>query len=149
VDEAIRRRLNLIPFTITIPEADRDRKLTEKLKAEWPGILAWAIEGCLHWQRIGLATPKIVRDATDSYLEAEDAISTWLAERCWIGPAYYDTALNLFASWKSWAEGAGEYVGPRKRFTQALEARGFFPRRQGGTGRDGFDGLAVKPGGGL
>ena len=53
VDEAIRRRFNLIPFTVAIPPAERDERLTEKLKAEWPGILAWMIEGCLDWQRHG------------------------------------------------------------------------------------------------
>jgi putative DNA primase/helicase len=149
VDEAIRRRFNLIPFTVTIPETERDPELPEKLRAEWPGILAWAIEGCLHWQRIGLATPKAVRAATDRYLETEDSIGTWLAECCWVGPSYYDTLINLFASWKDWAEATGEYVTPRKRFSQALENRGFHPRLQGGTGRAGFDGLAVKPEQGL
>jgi putative DNA primase/helicase len=64
VDEAIRRRFNLVPFTVTIPVIERDPKLADKLRAEWPGILAWAIEGCQRWQHIGLVAPKIVRDAT-------------------------------------------------------------------------------------
>jgi putative DNA primase/helicase len=55
VDEAIRRRFNLIPFTVTIPPDERDLKLADKLKPEWPGILQWMIDGCLEWQRIGLA----------------------------------------------------------------------------------------------
>ena len=66
VDEAIRRRFNLIPFTQTIPPEERDPNLAEKLKEEWPGILAWAIEGCLEWQRIGLAPPSAVVEATES-----------------------------------------------------------------------------------
>jgi putative DNA primase/helicase len=144
VDEAIRRRFNLVPFTVTIPVIERDPKLADKLRAEWPGILAWAIEGCQRWQHIGLVAPKIVRDATDHYLETEDAIAAWLAERCWVGPAHFDTLINLFADWKNWAVAAGEYVASRKQFCQALEARGFQPRRQTGTGRAGFDGLAVK-----
>ena len=74
VDEAIRRRFNLVPFTVTIPPDERDPKLTEKLKAEWPGILQWMVEGCLEWQRIGLAPPKVVAEATAAYLEAEDAV---------------------------------------------------------------------------
>ena len=82
VDEAIRRRLNLIPFTVTIPPAERDPDLAEKLKAEWPGILAWAIVGCLAWQRDGLAAPKAVTSATAAYLEAEDAVAAWIKERC-------------------------------------------------------------------
>jgi putative DNA primase/helicase len=51
VDEAIRRRFHLIPFTVTIPPAERDEHLPEKLKSELPGILAWMIEGCLDWIR--------------------------------------------------------------------------------------------------
>jgi putative DNA primase/helicase len=54
VDEAIRRRFHLLPFTVTIPPAARDPHLREKLRREWPGILAWMIEGCLEWQRTGL-----------------------------------------------------------------------------------------------
>lgn len=48
VDEAIKRRFNLVPFAVTIPENERDPELQEKLKAEWPGILQWAIEGVLN-----------------------------------------------------------------------------------------------------
>jgi putative DNA primase/helicase len=145
VDEAMRRRLNLIPFTVTIPAAERDHTLPEKLKAEWPGILAWAIEGCLHWQRTGLRTPAAVIEATADYLDAEDAIGLWIAEACYSRPTNYDTATNLFRSWTSWAETAGEHAGSQKRFSQALAARGFVPRRDGSTGRAGFDGIAVKP----
>ena len=50
VDEAIRRRMNLLPFTVTISAGDRDPELPEKLRKEWTGILAWAIKGCLEWQ---------------------------------------------------------------------------------------------------
>jgi putative DNA primase/helicase len=67
VDEAIRRRLNRIPFIVTIPEGGRDLLLPDKLRAEWPAILAWAIEGCLEWQRIGLALPRS-RAASDRSL---------------------------------------------------------------------------------
>lgn len=51
VDEAIRRRMHLIPFNETIPPEDRDPRLPKKLEAEWPGVFSWAIEGCLEWQR--------------------------------------------------------------------------------------------------
>ncbi len=54
VDEAIRRRFHLVPFTVTIPPEKRDPSLTEKLRQEWPGILEWMIEGALAWQEQGL-----------------------------------------------------------------------------------------------
>src|SRR4029450_11173183 len=83
VDEAIKRRLNPIPFTVTIPVEERDPDFAEYLKPEWPGILQWMIDGCLEWQRIGsLAAPKIVTEATNAYLESEDAVRAWIEERC-------------------------------------------------------------------
>jgi putative DNA primase/helicase len=81
-DEAIRRRLHLIPFAVTIPEAERDDKLSEKLAAEYPGILRWMLEGCVAWQREGLAPPARVTGATAEYLAAEDLIQTWMDECC-------------------------------------------------------------------
>ena len=80
VDEAIRRRFHLIPFTVTIPPDQRDTTLGDRLKDEWPGILAWAIEGCIEWHGKGLAAPKAVIDATAKYLEAEDAIDAWICD---------------------------------------------------------------------
>ena len=125
VDEAIRRRFHLIPFTVTIPPADRDSDLVEKLKAEWPGILAWAIEGCLAWQSNGLAAPVAVTSATAAYLEAEDAVAAWLKERCEEDSSATASSTALFSSWKDWAEKAGEPVGSQKKLSQRLEDRGF------------------------
>jgi putative DNA primase/helicase len=68
VDEAIRRRMRLPPFNVKIPERDRDPDLPEKLRAEWQGILRWALDGCLEWQRTGLAPPAVVLEATNDYL---------------------------------------------------------------------------------
>ncbi len=84
VDEAIRRRILLVPFTVQIPEAERDPKLAEKLKAEWPAILRWMIDGCLEWQRYGLVVPTIVRDATDEYFADQDTLAQWAEE--WLEP---------------------------------------------------------------
>jgi putative DNA primase/helicase len=79
VDEAMRRRLLLIPFDAVIVAEARDPDLGEKLLAERPGILAWAIRGCLAWQAQGLRPPARVRAATDEYLETADAFGRWLA----------------------------------------------------------------------
>lgn len=80
VDEAIRRRLHLIPFAITIPPDQRDHDLGQKLRAEWGGILQWAIQGCVEWLVSGLNPPKAVRDATEAYLLAEDAFAAWICQ---------------------------------------------------------------------
>jgi P4 family phage/plasmid primase-like protien len=133
VDEAMRRRLHMVPFTITIPPAQRDKRLPERLLAERDGILAWALQGCLEWQRGGLRPPATVLAATDEYFEAEDALGRWLADCCERGPAYLEPTAALFASWKAWAEAGGEYVGSTKRFSDNLTNRGFERDRDGGA----------------
>lgn len=142
VDEAVRRRFHLVPFAVTIPPERRDPALKEKLKAEWPGILAWMIRGCLEWQEKGLAPPAAVSAATAAYLEAEDALAAWLEECSELVPDNWESSTNLFRSWKNWAEQAGEHAGSAKRFGQSLEARGLQSRRKP-NGR-GYVGLRLK-----
>jgi putative DNA primase/helicase len=144
VDEAVRRRFNLVPFTVTIPKAERDPNLPEKLVAEWPGILAWAIEGCLEWQRIGLAPPPAVLDATEEYLADEDAIGRFLDERCATGDLFaIEEVQDLFASWRDWCATTGEYAGTVRRFSQNLEARHFARERHPVSRRKAFRGIRL------
>jgi len=125
VDEAIRRRMHLIPFTVTIPEAERDQELAEKLKAEWPQILQWMIDGCLRWQRDGLQKPPAVAAATEAYLMAEDTILSWIEERCDVGRQERAKFSELFADWKLWAEANNEFAGSAKAFADKLDKHGF------------------------
>jgi putative DNA primase/helicase len=129
VDEAMRRRFNLLPFTTTIPASERDLQLADKLRAEWGGILAWAVEGCLSWQANGLQAPATVTEATADYLGAEDTLQRWIEDRCRIDKTARETSTALFSNWKGWAEENGEFVGSQKRFAQNLESRGFNPLR--------------------
>jgi putative DNA primase/helicase len=145
VDEAIRRRLHLIPFTVTIPPAERDKHLADKLRAEWPGILHWMIRGCLAWQRQGLAAPPAVRSATENYFANEDAVGTWIDEKCKRQLDGWTTTKELFQCWREWAEAAGERIGTRKGFVQSLEKRPglqYRHRNVGGT----IDGLTIRGG---
>jgi putative DNA primase/helicase len=124
VDEAIRRRFQLLPFTVTIPVHERDETLGEKLRAELPGILSWAIQGCLDWQANGLSPPPIVRDATAAYLEAEDALAAWIEDVGESDPNSWESSSVLYRCWKSWCDRTGEYAGSQKKFSQRLEDRG-------------------------
>jgi putative DNA primase/helicase len=143
VDEAIRRRFHLIPFGITIPADDRDPDLSDKLKAEWPGILEWMIEGCLQWQELGLRPSLAVVDATAAYLESEDAIAAWIDDRCDRDLSAWESSTALFSSWKAWAEQSGEFPGSQKRLAQQLETRGIMRMRK--MHGQGFTGLKIRP----
>jgi putative DNA primase/helicase len=142
VDEAMRRRLHLIPFNVTIPPDKRDKHLADKLKEEWPGILQWMIDGCLKWQAEGLDPPQSVIAATAEYLQSEDTFATWIEERCELKPSYTDTSANLFASWKAWAELMGEPAISRKAFANKLLGRPGIDLDRTKTAR-GFKGIRV------
>jgi putative DNA primase/helicase len=143
VDDAIRRRFNLVPFTVTIIASERDKDLPEKLKAEWGGILQWAIEGCLEWQRIGLNPPSAVTDATAEYLADEDALMTWATERCTVAPGLWGKSSALFKSWTSWCEDVNEARGSQKEWRQRMIGHGFHPHNA--ASGNGFMGIAVPP----
>ena len=127
VDEAIRRRLYLVPFTVTIPPEERDLELGEKLKAEWPGILQWAIEGCVEWRRQGLCPPPCVTEATREYLDSQNIIKNWLDECTMEVKDAEELSSHMFASWKAWCEENGEKAGSNKAFSMALTDRGMRP----------------------
>ena len=143
VDEAMKRRLHMVPFTVTIPAAKRDKRLPDRLLAERDGILAWALQGCLEWQQHGLRPPPAVMAATEDYFEAEDALGRWIEERCETGnKAFWAGSTDLFNSWKSWAEANGEYAGSMKRFSETLTTRGFEKFKSMTT--RGYRGIKIK-----
>jgi putative DNA primase/helicase len=142
VDEAIRRRFNLVPFTVTIPKEERDTELTEKLKLEWPGILQWMIDGCTQWQEVGLSAPECVTRATSDYLASQDVVRNWMDECTEKDPKVEVTPLSrLFSSWKNWCEQNGEHPGGSRALSQKLTDQGLKSRRTE-TGRV-FTGLRV------
>jgi P4 family phage/plasmid primase-like protien len=142
VDEAIKRRFHLVPFTVTISPEERDKDLGEKLKTELPGILAWMIQGCLDWQKQGLNPPTAVVEATKAYLDAEDATGAWIEECCERSEHSWRKVGELYASWSQWAEKNGEDAGTMRRFAHSLEVHGLtFQRRHGGRG---YCGLKLK-----
>ncbi|WP_247424161.1 phage/plasmid primase, P4 family [Ralstonia pseudosolanacearum] len=144
IDEAMKRRLHLIPFTVTVPPERRDKHLQQKLLAERDGILAWAVQGCLDWQRLGrLDPPQQVLDATEEYFEAEDALGRWLDERCVREANAKSLTAELFNDWKPWAEAAGEFAGSQKRFADLLLTRGVEKWRNT-AGLRGFRGIGLK-----
>ena len=144
VDEAMKRRLHLIPFTVTIPPERRDAGLTDKLLAERDGILAWAVQGCLAWQREGLRPPASVVSATAEYFDEEDAVGDFLDEEAQRHPQARVAVADVFQRWQDWAGRRGEYVGTSRWLAQQLANRGFERTRIHG-GVKALAGLSLKP----
>lgn len=132
VGEATRRRIHLVPFTVTIPPERRDRKLGERLLAERDGILGWMLEGCADWREQGLAPPPCMLASADEYFDEEDLVGQWIAERCVLGPRERATARELYGSWNDWTQGTGADPGSQKSLGDALRGRGLKAAKLGG-----------------
>jgi putative DNA primase/helicase len=141
LDNAMRRRFHLVPFTVTPRKADK--QLDKKLVAEYPAILQWAIEGAIEWQKIGLAAPAAVLDATAEYFEDEDAIGQWLRERTEAVEEEFTRSHDLYSDWVEFCGATGERPDSQKALVQALTRKGFMRKRMGGTGQKGFVGLRL------
>jgi putative DNA primase/helicase len=128
-DDAIWRRIRLIPFTVTIPKAERDGHLPEKLKAEAPGILNWALDGLKAWQVHGLTEPDAVASATGDYRESQDALAHFLEAKCTIRPEAEERASELYRAYKDWTEAAGEFRLTQRDFSSTMSERGFVKKR--------------------
>lgn len=122
-DHAFWRRIKLIHFGVTIADDQQDKTLPAKLKAEHPGILNWAVNGCRAWQRDGLAEPECVRHATDQYRAAEDVIGQYIAERCTTGAVRAKKA-DLVKDYQEWCKANGFHAVTSTKLTQALADRG-------------------------
>jgi putative DNA primase/helicase len=125
-DDAIWDRLRLVPFLIRIPEEERRPmdEMLEEFEQELPGILQWAVDGCLDWQRHGMGEPPEVRMATADYRDEQDTLGDFLAECCTLHRDARVSSHDLYDEYKRWATDAGERVLSHKRFSQWMEHRG-------------------------
>jgi putative DNA primase/helicase len=151
-DHGIWRRLRLVPFDVTIPEAERDRHMKEKLLTEQAGILRWMVEGCLEWQRVGLGEPETVTAATAAYKRDEDTLSDFMEECCVIVPDIKTTFAAVYKRYLGWMkrEGMERVSMSRKALSARLRDRSTTEGFIYGKSNRGpyFLGLALSPEGG-
>jgi putative DNA primase/helicase len=142
-DDGIWRRVRLIPFTVQIPEKERDATLPAKLRAELPGILAWAVRGWQDFQRHGLGAPAAVTQATAEYRAESDIMGQFLGERCIMQAGATAEAGKLYAAYITWANENGLRPMSNVRFAKSLSERGLAKDKNRATGRMEYQGLEL------
>jgi putative DNA primase/helicase len=141
-DDAIWDRMHLIPFLRYFGTEERDLDLGDKLKAEASGILTWAIQGCLEWQRQRLKVPKCISDAGQQYRKEQNVLGQFVEERCVVGADKWVGKFPLFQAYKGWADLMGEFCMPMAEFTERMKLM-FQDGKSGPRGRH-WKGVALK-----
>jgi len=144
-DSAIWERIRLVPFAVQIPKAERDKLLDERLQQEISGILAWAVRGCLDWQKQGeLREPDAVTEATTTYRTEMDTIARFLEECCMRGnpDVAKVKASTLARAYQAWCKHTGEIPLPNRAFITEVEQHGY-PRERGTANQYYWHGLGL------
>jgi putative DNA primase/helicase len=137
-DDGIWDRIRLIPFTVRIPDDKlKPRRIVDaELKAEWPGILAWAVRGCLDWLRDGLALPDQVRTCTKVYREENDPLKDFFDDTCLIEPKASVSNAAIWQAYQAWGKANGEqFLMGRKQLSITFAELGFVQYRGHGPRR--------------
>ena len=140
-DEGIWRRLVFIPFTVVIPSEQQDTCLMQKLlDEEQEGIIAWIVNGCYEWMRIGLAIPQSFEDQKADYRIDRDVFKSFLEETI-VSENNSSIAANvLYESYKNWAEKKGEQAMSITAFGNEMSERNYQKKRKS----DGFYYLNIR-----
>jgi putative DNA primase/helicase len=144
-DEALWKRIRLIPFTQSFLGEQADKGLLAALKAEPGAVITWMADGWQDYQRRGLDEPGAVLTATRSYREESDLVGQFLGEHCHIATTAHalgqpgEKSSVIYRAWTAWCKHSGEDPGSNKEFTAALIEHGL--RKE--TTRDGVRWLGV------
>jgi putative DNA primase/helicase len=133
------RRVRLINFGQPIPKNERDPQLSQKLRAELPGILNWALEGLQRANERGLMVPDAVIQATEAYRAEQDPLTDFLNERCVVGPKFKVKNAELWAAWCAFCHETGDREGSQRSLAIELTRRKFVAFSDGKErGREGI-----------
>jgi putative DNA primase/helicase len=122
-DYALARRFLLVPFRAKFTGAARDDTLMDRLKAEAPAILAWAIQGAVKWHSEGLAVPSSISAASAEYMRDNDDLSLWMDERCCLTEPARTRAADLYKDYSAWLRARGQQAPSMKLWADRMAAQ--------------------------
>lgn len=129
-DAAVWRRIQVVPFDVVIPPAERDGNLSERLKQEAPAVLAWVYEGWLQYRQQGLNPPEAVKIRTDTYRNENDAVGRFLSERTVRNPHSSPRASEVYEAYVAWCREEGEAIESISDFGKSMAKHGVPKQRK-------------------
>ena len=108
-DDAMRRRMKIIPFKNKAQKRDNDLK--DALRAEYPMILQWMIDGAVKWYREGLRDSAVIANQVDQFFADQDLVKRWIEDCCNIDRNFSATPTQLADSYNDYT---GENISSEK-----------------------------------
>ena len=145
-DEAMWERILTVPFEHTVPRDKRDPQVKATLRTPafaGPAILAWAVQGCLIWQREGLGVPPAVERATKAYRDAMNPLKDFFTECCVFGPTLWAATADLRRVYDEWCKERGDRLVNGNRFAEKLKAHGCESTRNTKGNKRGWLGIGL------
>jgi putative DNA primase/helicase len=124
-DKATWNRVIVLPFTVTIPKADQDKHLLDKLRDELPGVLRWAVDGCLAWQRNGLGESATIKSASTGYRKSMDTVGRFIESACMVQKEEMIKTAALYTLYRARTLNTGEAPVTTGEFARAMEQAGY------------------------
>lgn len=132
------RRFLIIPFDVTIPEHEQDKKLHIKIiENELSGVFNWVLAGLkrlLAQQRF--SNCEAANKALEQYKLESNSIKLFLDESFYkISADDYERIGNLYSEYKSFCINDGMHPFKKINFSKQLQSLGFRLGRESGTGQ--------------
>lgn len=146
-DDALWERILEVPFPYSIPRSERNPDVKDTLcdpAQSGAAILAWAVTGCLDWQRGGLQVPQAVELSTLDYRESQNPLREFLAERCLLDPEAWTPSAAIMDAYRAWAQGANvRHPLTAKAVGDKLRALGCEQEQRGSGRTRGWRGIGL------
>lgn len=145
-DRGIWRRISLIPWETTIPEEEQEPQdeIVERIVTEGSAVLNWMLAGLKDWQDNHHWGAADVKAATDDYREEQDMLGPFIAEKCEMGKAYFDSLDALYREYKKWGEDNEEPTIGKRQFSAALAASEVKRKTDSHSKKTWFSGIRLK-----
>jgi putative DNA primase/helicase len=126
-DGGLKRRLLVVPWTVTIPEAEqRDiEEVVRELLAEAPAILNWLIAGALDYLENGLVVGDPIRSLTKEYFDDQDPVGVFAGDCVEQAPGETVAARAMYIAYQAWSEANAKKPVSETRFARTMKKKGF------------------------
>lgn len=146
-DDALWERILEVPFPNTIPKAQRDPNVKGTLcdpTRSGAAILAWAMRGCLAWQRDGLQVPAVVEASTAAYRGSMNPLADFIDECAILDPEAWCPSADLLNAYREWSQEQGlRHTLPNKQVGEKLRAMGCEQQQRGTARTRGWTGIGL------